>query len=107
MALSYADKIQVNCPACYQDFVGDLWLIIDRVERADLIKHVQGDTVNILVCPSCKQNLGQVVTPLLIYQPNLEGPLLLVADTQMPIENLQGMSAPAFRNINAHVWRRI
>ena len=67
---SYSQRIPLNCPSCGQIFDSELWLIIDTVERPDLVVRICDETIHNATCLYCSE-LRTVDLPLLIYQPNM------------------------------------
>ena len=67
--VSYAQAAPVTCPACDHAFSFEVWLIVDTVERPDLVDCIRGGTLHDIICPSCGEPVGQVDAPLLLYTP--------------------------------------
>ena len=78
---SYAELIEAHCPTCQRAFQGKLWLIVDTVERLDLVKPIQRGKLHRLVCPDCGQMAAEPDKPLLLYRPDAE-PVLLFSPSQ-------------------------
>lgn len=75
MAHSYAERPTLICPTCGQSLTPDLWLIIDIVERPDLLARVREGTIHHVACPN--GHAGFIDAPLLIYRPGEPRPLML------------------------------
>jgi len=78
---SYAESIEVPCATCQRAVQGKLWLIVDTVERPDLVKQIQRGKLHRVVCPDCGQVAAAPDQPLLIYRPEAE-PVLLFSPAQ-------------------------
>src|SRR2546421_7553406 len=76
MEISWSQTTSLACPRCDAVFEAELWLIVDTVERSDLLERVRNGTLHEFTCPNCNQTTGQLATPLLLYRPN-EKPALL------------------------------
>ncbi|MBZ0299041.1 MAG: tetratricopeptide repeat protein, partial [Anaerolineae bacterium] len=76
MSNSFSQKLQLTCPQTNQPFEYEVWLIIDRDERPDLIEKVKADTLHTVISPYTGDELGGVDAPLLVFQPNHTPPLL-------------------------------
>ena len=76
MSHSYAERLDVTCPHCDQDFHPDLYLIVDAGERPDLLERTREGTLQDLSCSHCHQAVGQPDAPLLFYRPGEDPPLL-------------------------------
>jgi len=74
LAHTYADVINVTCPHCDEFFYAELWLIVDAVERPDLLARIRDGSIHRIVCPQCSHQ-GQVDAPLLIYRPDMPSPI--------------------------------
>lgn len=71
MTHSLLNATQLTCHACQKPFTVDLWLIIDALERPDLVERVRTDELHSLTCPHCGDQ-GQLDAPLLLYRPQAE-----------------------------------
>lgn len=71
MAHSYADTNELNCPQCEEVFKVDVWLIVDIIERQDLLQRIRDKSLHTLTCPKCAAQLA-VDAPLLIYRSGKE-----------------------------------
>ena len=66
MPNSLAQTGDFTCPQCAQPFQADVWLIVDAVERPDLVQQMRDGELHLIACPHCAQRVG-VDAPLLIY----------------------------------------
>jgi tetratricopeptide (TPR) repeat protein len=73
---SYSQETQQTCPHTNQPFVFEVWLIVDRSERPDLIDKVKAGALHTIVSPYTGAELGFYDAPLLIFQPDRTPPLL-------------------------------
>lgn len=82
MAISYAEAVALTCPRCGTEFTTDSYIIVDGVERPDLVKHILDNTLHDTLCPNCGQ-AGRVPAPLL-YHDGAHGRVLLAVPPDMP-----------------------
>jgi len=61
----------LHCPTCTQPFQAEVWLVIDRVERPDLVHLLLDGELNVARCPHCGTE-GGVNHPLLFHDPERE-----------------------------------
>lgn len=66
MPISYAEPVSLTCPRCQTPFINDTFIIVDGVERPDLVARILDDTLHDARCPSCQQ-VGRVPAPLLYH----------------------------------------
>jgi CHAT domain-containing protein len=82
MTNSFSQKTQLTCPKTNHPFEFEVWLIIDCIERPDLIGKVKAGTLHKVISPFSGNDLENLDVPLLIYQSDGE-PYLLFS----PAEN--------------------
>lgn len=82
MPISYAEHVALTCPRCQTPFTGEAYIIVDGVERSDLVARILDDTLHDTTCPQCGQR-GRVPAPLL-YHDGLHGRVLLSVPPDMP-----------------------
>ncbi|HEY0605394.1 MAG TPA: CpXC domain-containing protein [Herpetosiphonaceae bacterium] len=58
--------MSLTCPRCQTPFINDTFIIVDGVERPDLVARILDDTLHDARCPSCGQ-IGRVPAPLLYH----------------------------------------
>jgi hypothetical protein len=75
MPISYAEPVPLTCPRCQTAFTNDTFIIVDGVERPDLVARILDDTLHDARCPRCDQ-MGRVPAPLL-YHDGRHGRVLL------------------------------
>ena len=75
MVHSYSRETQCTCPGCGQPFSCRVYVLIDAVERPDLLRRVRDDSIHSAVCPSCRGSVT-VPAPILIYRPGARTPLV-------------------------------
>ena len=73
MVNSYGESADVNCPTCGHGFVAEVWLIVDAVERPDLVDRMRDGSLHDIACPGCGTPVGRVDAPLLLYTPEGNG----------------------------------
>lgn len=66
MSISFAEHVRLACPRCQTEFGGEAYIIVDGVERPDLVSRILDDTLHDLRCPACGQ-VGRVPAPLLFH----------------------------------------
>lgn len=66
MTISYAEAVPLTCPRCGTAFTNDTYIIVDGVERPELVKRILDDTLHDTLCPNCGQG-GRVPAPLLYH----------------------------------------
>ncbi len=79
MPNSYAQKINLTCPQCDQDFIADAYIVVDIDERPDLLEKILNETLHDIHCTHCTYH-NLVDAPLLIYRPD-QDPTLLFSPT--------------------------
>ncbi|HEX6292427.1 MAG TPA: CpXC domain-containing protein [Herpetosiphonaceae bacterium] len=75
MPISYAEHVPLTCPRCQTPFVSTTYIIVDGVERPDLVARILNDSLHDALCPNCGQT-GRVPAPLL-YHDGRQGRVLL------------------------------
>jgi len=83
---SQQETATLDCPTCGKPFDAQVWLILDRQERPDVVKTLLDGELNVARCPHCGAE-GGIMHPLLFHDP--ERQQVLVA---MPL-TVQGMDA--------------
>lgn len=66
MSRSQAETADLICPTCGEPFTADVWLVVDRQERPDLIRLIMDGDLNVATCPHCGAE-GGVNHPLLLH----------------------------------------
>lgn len=66
MSRSYAETADLRCPTCGTPFTGEVWLVVDRQERPDLVRLIMDGELNVARCPQCGAE-GGVNHPLLFH----------------------------------------
>ncbi len=56
----------VTCPTCAREFSVEVWLVIDRAERPDLLHRLMDGELSVAVCPHCGVE-GGITHPLLFH----------------------------------------
>ncbi len=69
MPHSYAETLTLTCANCGRDFDPQFWLIVDVVERPDLLAHIRADDLHDAQCPHCAAP-GHMDAPLLLFNPS-------------------------------------
>lgn len=82
MPISYAEHVALTCPRCQTPFTAEASIIVDGVERPDLVARILDDTLHDTICPQCGQS-GRVPAPLL-YHDGIHGRVLLAVPPEMP-----------------------
>jgi hypothetical protein len=82
MPISYAEHVSLTCPRCQTPFVSDTYIIVDAVERPDLVAGILDESLHDARCPNCGQT-GRVPAPLL-YHDSRHGRVLLGVPPNMP-----------------------
>jgi hypothetical protein len=82
MPISYAEQVALTCPRCRTPFTSETYIIVDGVERPDLVARILDDTLHDTICPNCGQP-GQTPAPLL-YHDGLHARVLLAVPPEMP-----------------------
>ena len=80
---SLSERVTLTCTGCAKSFSAEVWLIVDRAERPDLVVRIPGGTIRAVRCPHCGAQ-GWVDAPLLVYWPEapLPGLHLLLVTTR-------------------------
>lgn len=65
---SRQETAELNCPTCGQPFKADVWLVVDRMERPDLVRLLMDGELHVAVCPGCGAE-GGINHPLLLHDP--------------------------------------
>ncbi|MDX2136930.1 MAG: CHAT domain-containing protein [Chloroflexota bacterium] len=76
MPNSFSQPSQQTCPKTGKPFTFDVWLIVDTVERPDLLQKMRDETLHVVTSPYTGDELGSIDAPLLIFQPDKQPPLL-------------------------------
>ncbi|MBV9787733.1 MAG: hypothetical protein JOZ51_06155 [Chloroflexi bacterium] len=66
MTRSHNQTADLNCPSCGQPFSAEVWLIVDRQERPDLVGLILDGELNVARCPHCGAE-GGINHPLLFH----------------------------------------
>ena len=66
MALSRNELAEVTCPRCARSFEAEVWLVVDRAERPDLVHLLMDGELNVAACPHCGAE-GGLSYPLLFH----------------------------------------
>lgn len=66
MSRSQAESADLVCPTCGQPFSSEVWLIVDRQERPDLVHLLLDGELNVARCPHCGAE-GGINHPLLFH----------------------------------------
>ncbi len=66
MPRSQHETADLTCPTCGKLFTADVWLVVDRQERPDLVRLIMDGDLNIARCPHCSTE-GGVNHPLLFH----------------------------------------
>lgn len=66
MPRSQSDTADLLCPACGTAFRSEVWLIVDRSERPDLVARILDGTLHRARCPGCHME-GAINHPLLLH----------------------------------------
>ncbi len=53
MGRSFSQSIELTCVGCQQPFSAEIWLIVDAVERSDLVMQIEDETIHVSRCPHC------------------------------------------------------
>ena len=83
-AFSAAENATLTCPGCDRPFNAEVWLIVDTVERPDLVARLASAIAAHVACPHCG-NSGQFDVPLLLYRPDAD-PTILFSPAQQTSE---------------------
>src|ERR687894_2359353 len=66
MSRSQSEIAPMICPTCGESFTVDVWLVVDRQERPDLVRLIMDGDLNVARCPHCGTE-GGVNHPLLFH----------------------------------------
>lgn len=66
MPRSRSELADLECPTCGQPFQAEVWLVIDRAERPDLVHLLMDGELNVTACPHCGVE-GGLNHPLLLH----------------------------------------
>jgi hypothetical protein len=66
MPRSQNETVDLTCPTCGSGFSADVWLIVDRQERPDIVRLIMDGDLNVARCPHCGAE-GGVNHPLLFH----------------------------------------
>lgn len=75
MAHSYAEHQAIECNSCKRLCSVESWLVVDGLERPDLLTKLMSDQLDVFVCPHCGNSLC-VSAPLLICRPSNRLPII-------------------------------
>jgi len=67
MPNSFSQTAKLTCPQCQSTFEAEVWLILDCVEKPELLAQAAQGNLNTILCPKCGYD-GQIDTPLLLYR---------------------------------------
>lgn len=82
MENSHAEEAILTCPHCNQVTYVDIWLIVDALERPDLLNRILTKRLHEVSCDSCEQVIEKVDAPLLVFQRNAKPTLVFSEKTQ-------------------------
>lgn len=82
MTISYAEQVALTCPHCGTAFSAEVYVLIDAMERPDLVSRILDDSLHDAACPHCGQT-GRVPAPLL-YHDAAHARVLLAVPADMP-----------------------
>lgn len=63
---SQSERADLTCPTCGTPFDAEIWLVVDRQERPDLVRLIMDGELNTATCPHCGAE-GGVNHPLLFH----------------------------------------
>ena len=63
---SQSANAELTCPSCGKPFTAEVWLVVDRQERPDLVDAIMQGELNVAACPHCGAE-GGVNHPLLLH----------------------------------------
>ncbi len=86
MDASFAEQPTLDCPDCKNTISPDVWLIVDGVERPDLLDLAREGTLHALRCPHCESDVGSMDAPLLLLRRNADPALLFSPAQQTSVE---------------------
>lgn len=66
MTRSHNQTADLSCPTCGQPFSAEVWLVVDRQERPDLVRLLLDGELNVARCPHCGAE-GGINHPLLFH----------------------------------------
>lgn len=66
MTRSHYQTADLSCPTCSQPFSAEVWLVVDRQERPDLVQLIMDGELNVARCPHCGAE-GGINHPLLFH----------------------------------------
>ncbi|HEY0602422.1 MAG TPA: CpXC domain-containing protein [Herpetosiphonaceae bacterium] len=66
MTRSHNQTADLSCPTCGQPFSAEVWLVVDRQERPDLVRLILDGELNVARCPHCSAE-GGINHPLLFH----------------------------------------
>lgn len=66
MTRSHNQTADLTCPSCGQLFSAEVWLVVDRQERPDLVRLILDGELNVARCPHCGAE-GGINHPLLFH----------------------------------------
>lgn len=66
MTRSHNQTADLSCPTCGKPFSAEVWLVVDRQERPDLVRLIMDGELNVARCPHCGAE-GGINHPLLFH----------------------------------------
>jgi hypothetical protein len=66
MSRSQNQSADLSCPSCGKAFSAEVWLLVDRQERPDLVRLIMDGELNVARCPHCGAE-GGINHPLLFH----------------------------------------
>src|SRR3712207_2330619 len=68
MSRSRQEPVDLACPSCRRHFQAAVWLVVDRLERPDLVQRLIAGQLDDARCPNCGAE-GAINHPLLLHDP--------------------------------------
>ncbi len=68
---SRQEAAELECPTCGQPFTAEVWLVIDKRERPDLVHTLLDGELNVMCCPHCGAE-GGINHPMLYHDAERE-----------------------------------
>lgn len=69
MSHSFAQQLEIDCLECGMNFLADVYMIVDVVERPDLLEMMRNGTLHQVSCPQCG-HLILLEVPFLMFHPD-------------------------------------
>jgi hypothetical protein len=82
MPISFAERLDLQCPQCGTIFPTETWLIVDAQERPDLRSRILDGSLHQTICSTCGQR-GEVPAPLLFHDGKAQR-VLFAVPSEMP-----------------------